>query len=61
MENHLITNKFEESVFYLRYCTDHLQEADLLKKILNSKLSQEKFEAKLQKEAKFISNKKNDL
>lgn len=58
MENHLLTNSFDESVFYLRYCTDRLDETELLKKILNSKLSLEKFEVKLQKESKFISAKK---
>ena len=58
MENHLLTNSFDESVFYLRYCTDRLDEAELLKKILTSKLTIEKFEVKLQKEAKFISTKK---
>ena len=60
MENHLISNKFDEAVFYLRYCTDNLQEPELLKKIFDSKLSQEKFENKLQKEAKLILNKKTE-
>ena len=60
MENHLLTNKFDESVFYLRYCTDNLAESEILKKIFDSKLTEEKFEKRLQKEALLILNKKNE-
>ena len=49
IEDKIINCEFEDSLFLIRNCSNQLDEELLLKKILNSKLTKEKFYAKLEK------------
>ena len=60
IESQLIKCDFEETLYLIRNCTSKLDEEALMKKILNTKISEEKFNAIFQKELNSSSNSKSD-
>lgn len=60
IEEKILTEAFEDSLFLIRDCASHMHEDQLFKRVFSSKLTKEKFIIKLEKEVEEL-RKKNKI